>query len=112
MLDVRTLYGKTKIEEADFEGESNNTEIDLKYYKTKILLSNSGKKKYGIEIVKEETNGKNKTKEKGRAYGISNSEEIIENILKIFIQNKVTPVAINDILNDFRKNPELVLVQK
>ena len=112
MIDIRKFYGETRIEEADFEGESNNPEIGLKYYKTEILLSNSNKKKYGIEIVKEEINGKNKTKEKGSAYGISNSEELIENILKIFIQNKVTPIAINDILNDFRKNPELVLVNK
>lgn len=107
MIDVRKFYGETRIEEADFEGESNNSEIGLKYYKTKILLSNSNKKKYGIEVVKEEINGKNRTKEKGIAYGISNNEETIENILKIFIQNKVTPIAINDILHDFRKNPNL-----
>lgn len=108
MIDTKVLYGITRIDEKEFEETHDSLKIDLKYYKTKSVLATPNKKKFGIEIIKEEVKGANKTKEKGKIYNITNNETIIENLLKIFIQNKVTPISINDIISDLRKNPELV----
>lgn len=108
MIDTRKLFGITRIEEKDFDELNSGLRIDLKYYKTKTLLPKSNNKKYGIEIIKQEIKGKNKTKEKRKIYNLTNSEKIIENLLNIFIENKVTPIETNDILADLRENPAMV----
>lgn len=55
---MKTLYGETKINEKDSEDIGKKTSIKLKYYKIKSLIIKTKRKKYGIEIVKEELNGK------------------------------------------------------
>ena len=108
MIGRKKLYGITKIVEGDIEGRENKLQISLKYYKIKPTILKPQKKKYVIEIVKEEINKKGRTKEKSKIYNLTNNEKVIENLLKIFIQNKVTPVATKEIISDLKKKPELV----
>lgn len=108
MIGTRKLFGITRIDEKDIEGTENKLQINLKYYKVKLAMTKSRIKKYGIEIVKEEINKRGKTKEKSKIYNITNNEMVIENLLKIFIQNKVTPIATNEIISDLKKKPELI----
>ena len=108
MLNVRKLYGETTIGGQDLDFERRNSSIHLKYYKTKNKISWKNTKKYGIEIIKEEINGNNKTKEKSTAYELSDNEQLIDKLLKLFVKNKVTPITINDILTDLHKAPELI----
>lgn len=108
MLYIRKLYGETTIGGQDLDFEKRNLSIHLKYYKTKNELSSKNTKKYGIEIIKEEINGNNKIKEKSTAYELSDNEQLIDKLLKVFVKNKVTPVTINDILTDLYKAPELI----
>ena len=105
---MKTLYGETKINEKDSEDIGKKTSIKLKYYKIKSLIIKTKRKKYGIEIVKEELNGKSKTKERTVEKYISNSEQVIEKLLKLLVKNKVTPVTTNDIITALRKCPELI----
>lgn len=108
MLYIRKLYGEATIGGKELDLEKRNSSIHLKYYKTKNELPSKNAKKYGIEVIKEEINGKSKTKEKSTAYELSDNEQLIDKLLKIFVKNKVTPVTINDILTDLHKVPELI----
>lgn len=104
MIDTKKLYGIAKINELEL-GE-NNFDINIKYYKTKELIGK--KNKYGIEIVKEQKKKKGKTTEKSKINCISNNEQLIENLLKILVKNRVTPMATEDIITDLRKNPQII----
>ena len=106
MLNIRKLYGVAKIDKLELG--QNNQEIDIKYYRTKKLIRKGTNKKYGIEIIKEQRQGKTTTREKSRINCISNNKEIIENLLKILIKNRVTPTATNDVITDLRKNPQII----
>ena len=55
MLDTKKLYGIAKIDSLELEEAKQNLEIDIKYYVTKILIGKVNSRKYGIEIIKEET---------------------------------------------------------
>lgn len=105
---MKKLYGKTKIDGENSGDFSKVFLIKLKYYKTRELVTKENEKKFGIEVIKEELNGKNKVKEKSVARNISNNEQFIERLLNIFVQNKVTPIATNEILSDLRKCPEML----
>lgn len=83
--------------------ESNSNHIELEYYK--ISKTNKGcttKKSnlYGIEIVKKEYLGKKKIKEKNNIYNLTNDETVIDKILNILTTNKVTPMTLNDIVEE------------
>lgn len=105
---MKKLYGKTKINGADCEEMNKKFVINLKYYKIKSRTTITNEKKYGIEIIKEEVNGANILREKSAVKYISDSEQVIESLLKILVKNKVTPIATNDIIADLRKNPEII----
>lgn len=83
--------------------ESNSNRIELEYYKiSKKSRENISKKAnlYGIEIVKKEYLGKKKLKEKNNIYNLTNDENVINKLLNILKVNKVTPVALNDIVEE------------
>ena len=105
---MKRLYGKVKINENDCIDMNKKFSMNLTYYKTRDILAKADDKKYGIEIIKEEVNGKNKIKEKSAVKYISNNEETIEQLLEILIKNKVTPISANDILRDLRKKAEII----
>lgn len=107
---MKRLYGKTTINENDCDDVGKGFFINLRYYKTRTILAKPDEKRYGIEIIKKEVNGRNRKKEKSVEKYISNSEQVIEKLLKILIKNKVTPIQTNDILSDFRKSPELIYI--
>ena len=78
----------------------------LEYYKTisKVFI-NEGKETYGIGIVKK---CRNNGKEKFESREINNilvEEKQTEKLLKILVDNKVTPIALDDVLTDLIKVP-------
>lgn len=111
-MNLKKLYGETSINEEDSDDPNRRFSIYLKYYKTRVILEKSNEKKYGIEITKEEVEGKNKTKEKTAAKYLSDSEQVIDRLLKLLVENKVTPIATNDILSDLSKNPAIIYNEK
>lgn len=83
--------------------ESNCSRIELEYYKiTKKVKENVNKKTntYGIEIVKREYQEGRKTKEKSNLYNLTKDEQVINNILNILKLNKVTPIALGDVVEE------------
>lgn len=100
MLDLRKLYGKVTIEGEDFEYNQHpkqQEKIFLEYYKTKKAQTKN-EKKYGIEVIKKEEN-KN---------GISNNEKVIDKLLEILIENKVTPITTKDVITDLKLDPSMI----
>ncbi len=87
---------KEQLEEAGIEYP-----IKLDYYKTQEEKNNEAK--YGIEVVKTEYLGKNVNVETKTIKNILNSEEEQEKILKILKRNEVTPVGVDDVLEELLK---------
>ena len=95
---MRKLYGETEINKIESENTNKNSLINLKYYKTKNLMTKYSKRKYGIEIIKREISQRGKKKERAITKYISNSEQVIDKLLALLVENKVTPIGINDVL--------------
>lgn len=79
--------------------------IKLEYYK--IINENEmirqEKAKFGIDIIKTEYRKDNIEVENKKIQYISNDEKKIEEILNILKENEVTPITVEDVLNDFSK---------
>lgn len=99
---MKKLYGGIVLNEDELT-ESNSNRIELEYYKiSKKNKSKSTRKSnlYGIEIVKKEYLGGKKLKEKNNICNVTNDENVINNILNILKNNQVTPIALNDIIQE------------
>lgn len=110
MLDLRKLYGKVTIEGEDFGYNQNpgqQEKIFLEYYKTKKAQTKN-EKKYGIEVIKKEENKNGITREKTVENGLSNNEKVIDKLLEILIENKVTPITTKDVITDLKLDPSMI----
>lgn len=108
MLDTKKLYGIAKIDSLELEEAKQNLEIDIKYYVTKILIGKVNSRKYGIEIIKEEKQGNTTTKERSKINGLSNNERVIKNLLELLMKNRVTPMSTEEVIDDLRRNPQVI----
>lgn len=99
----RTYHGGTFLGWDDLQEAKINHRVELEYYQTKNDINNilnEDDTKYGIEILKKEY-------EKDRIYIESNniknvcdsSKKVIE-IINLLKKNKVTPVGLQDVLDD------------
>jgi len=108
---VRNLgiyYGATLLDETDLVESASDNKILLEYYGNKKHSIDKIKLKtfYGITIVKKEY-CKNEIKyEKNSIKKISTNESKIRNIIETLKTNKVTPVALNDVLLELLKRPQ------
>ncbi len=106
MKDSRTYYGATFLEEEDLKESNINHKIELEYYTTKNHTNKETKEEetaYGIEIIKKEyKNNKIDTESNSKEY-ISNSSEKIIEIIDTLKKYKVTPIGLNDVLEDLLK---------
>jgi len=101
-------YGATLLDETDLVESANDSKILLEYYGNKKHSIDKIKLKtfYGITIVKKEY-CKNEIKyEKNSIKKISTNESKIRNIIETLKTNKVTPVALNDVITDMLKQPQ------
>ena len=73
--------------------------IKLEYYKT-ITKTKEDIEQYGIQIIKTEYIGKKIETEEKEVKNMTEDERKVEEILKIFKENEVTPIACSDILDD------------
>lgn len=102
---VKTFFGGTFIEKEKLEEAGINHPIKLEYYKriNEDEFTKDKKAKFGISVVKTEyINGETKTEKKDIKY-LTNDESKIEDILKAFKENKVTPIGVEDVICDFGK---------
>lgn len=103
MKNLREFYGDTVIDKNDYNEFDGEFKIHLTYYKTQDCLNLDDKNvSYGMQVVKKQTDGKNMKVETKEFSNIADTEEKVDSILEILKRNKVTPVAVRDVLEDMK----------
>lgn len=100
---MRTFFSSTFIKKEKLKEAGIYHPIKLEYYKliNKEERKNPEKLKFGINIVKKEYKKDGIKVENKKVQYISNDEKKIEKILRTLKENDVTPIAVEDVLNDF-----------
>ena len=91
----------TYFDENDLKETRINHRVELEYYKTEQIVKDNFK--YGIEIRKKEYIKNSYTEEKNSIENISNSSDKVIEIINTLKKYKVTPVGLNDVLEDLLK---------
>ena len=102
---LKTFFGGTFINQEDLKEEGKEYPIKIEYYKNinEDELIKTNKTKYGIYVVKTEYIPENtKTEDKEIKY-LTNDEQKIEKILEFFKRNEVTPIIVDDVVEDLKK---------
>ncbi len=98
-MDIsKTCYGMTYFDENDLKETKINHRVELEYYQTNI--NTEDKFKYGIEIKKKEYINNIITEESNNIENVSNSSDKVIEIINTLKKYKVTPIGLNDVLED------------
>lgn len=95
---MKAFFDGIFIPKKDLEEAGINYPIKLEYYKTSE--NENIEAKYGIEIVKTEYLEGNVKIESKEVKNILNNEEEQEKILKLLKDNQVTPIGVEDVLEE------------
>ena len=101
---MKTFFGGTFINQENLKEEGKEYPIKIEYYKNinEDELIKTNKTKYGIYVVKTEYIPENtKTEDKEIKY-LTNDEQKVEEILDFFKRNEVTPVIVDDVIEDLK----------
>ena len=101
MQHSRTYHGETFLEEEDLAETNIKNKVQLEYYTTK--QTNQKKDVYGIEIIKKEFKTNGIDTEMSSINNISNSSQKVIEIINTLKEYKVTPIGLNDVLEDLLK---------
>ena len=100
MHNLRTFFGKTTINNEDAE-QANFDRMYLEYYKNVNEREiQKDEKPYGVTIIKKTQIGKILEIEEKEVKNILNRENDVDNILKLLVEYKVTPIGLDDVLQD------------
>lgn len=100
MHNLRTFFGKTTINNEDAE-QANFDRMYLEYYKNVNEREiKKDEKPYGVTIRKKTQIGKILEIEEKEVKNILNRENDVDNILKLLVEYKVTPIGLDDVLQD------------
>lgn len=100
MHNLRTFFGKTTINNEDAE-QANFDRMYLEYYKNVNEREiKKDEKPYGVTIIKKTQIGKILEIEEKEVKNILNRENDVDNILKLLVEYKVTPIGFDDVLQD------------
>lgn len=100
MHNLRTFFGKTTINNEDAE-QANFDRMYLEYYKNVNEREiKKDEKPYGVTIIKKTQIGKILDIEEKEVKNILNRENDVDNILKLLVEYKVTPIGLDDVLQD------------
>jgi len=101
VIDFKTCYGMTYFDENDLKETQINHKVELEYFRTNKYVKDDFK--YGIEIRKKEYINDNITVESNKIENITNSSDKVIEIINTLKKFKVTPVGLNDVLEDLMK---------
>lgn len=100
MHNLRTFFGKTTINNEDAE-QANFDRMYLEYYKNVNEREiKKDEKPYGVTIIKKTQIGKILEIEEKEVKNILNRKNDVDNILKLLVEYKVTPIGLDDVLQD------------
>jgi len=103
-----TYCGATLLDNKDFTEHETNKKIELEYYEIENSdYNNSAQEKvYGISIVKKEYKGNEINFENNTVEKISTNRSKVTNLINILMNYKVTPIALEDVLDDLLKQKQ------
>ena len=97
---MKTFYGVTFMNKEKLKEVGVFHPIKLEYYKLREEVKYNNSEVYGIEIVKTEYIGENVKVEKAIKEKIIFDEENTDNILDLLKNGEVTPISLEDIVDD------------
>jgi len=97
MSSIGKLYGKTIINNSDSEDLRENYQVELEYYK---MEESSAQRPYGIKIVKRNIENNQMNIEEKTIDNICYREQETNKLLDLLINNKVTPISVDDVIHD------------
>ena len=104
---LREFYGGIFIDKETLLASGIEYPIKLEYYKTtreeSSKIARENENKYGIEIVKTEYREGNVRVETKEINNIANNIKDQEKILTLLRDNEVTPIGVEDVLEDLLK---------
>lgn len=95
----KSFFGRTMINSSDSEEKESIEEIELEYYETRNF-NEENKREYGIEVIKKKKQNERFNIESKIVNNISNEEKVINKLLEVMLNNKVTPITVDDIISD------------
>ncbi len=98
---MKTFFGGMFMNKEELRKEGILYPIKLEYYKIKDLKSKNDI--FGIEVVKTEYINEEVKVEKASIDKLTNDEKIENSILDILKRNEVTPVILEDVIEDLVK---------
>lgn len=107
---MKIFYGGIFVKKESLVEAGINHPIKLEYYKiiNEDEMIKNNKERFGISIIKTDyIEDKVNTDEKTIKY-LSNDEKRIEELLKTFKENEVTPIGVEDIIKDFSQ--QIILI--
>ena len=96
---MKTFFDGIFLDKSKLEEEGIKYPIKLEYYKT-IAESENVEAKYGIEVVKTEYKTEFVNVESNKLESLTNNPEEINRILAVLRNNEVTPIGLQDVLED------------
>jgi len=100
MKYLKKLYGKTVIDSSDSNELKKTDKIEVEYYQVRNITSS---KPYGIEIIKRNIENDEINIENKILNNICTKEQETNKLLEILLTNKVTPISVDDIIEDLAK---------
>jgi len=99
----KKLYGTARIDNSDSKEIGESQTIELEYYEIEDdLVLQEESKKYGVEIVKKRVEHEEVKVENKIINNIYSEEKDMSNLLEKLINNKVTPITLEDIIEDLK----------
>ena len=96
---MKTFFDGIFMDEEKLKAEDIEYPIKLEYYKT-IAMEENVEAKYGIEIIKTEYRKEKAIVESNVVNNITNNSNDADKILTILRNNEVTPIGMQDVLDD------------
>jgi len=92
------LKATTEIDTEEYYSTERPKSVIIDYY----ILEEEEEKNYGLKVIKKEYSGTGKTihEEAYTANEVSDSEEKANKIIELLARNKVTPIAVENVLED------------
>lgn len=100
MKNIREFYGDTIVKLDNYEYKNCCSEFKVEYYKIKNSIKENNK--FGIEVIKRVKIQDNEIIEKKKIDNFLDSEEKADKLLYILKRNKVTPICVEDVVDDFK----------
>ena len=109
MESTKIFCGNVFIHSENLKESCAKNPIKLMYYKVKSRNSyvSENYETYGVEIVKNEYKNDNVYTESVCIDSITQNEFKLDQLIEMLKNNSVTPITLNDVINDLNYNNEL-----